>query len=106
MPGGSNASHACRRNDGALRVTGIRLQVGPLSGIEPALLCAAYEQLRVDTVAEHAALVIADMPVRIRCKACGAECEAAPNRLDCPCCGSTRTILLDQLEDDPLPRIC
>lgn len=79
---------------GAQRVSGITLQVGPLSGIEPALLRAAFEQLRVDTVAERAALVIAGMPVRIRCKACGTECETAPNRLDCPCCGSPRTILL------------
>lgn len=78
----------------ARAVTGITLQIGPLSGIEPALLRAAYEQLRIDTVAEHARLVITSMPVRIRCDACGTESNAAANRLVCARCGSAHTILL------------
>lgn len=78
----------------ASAVTGITLRIGALSGVEPAQLRAAYEQLCIGTVAEHAELVIVAVPVRIRCLACGAESDVAPNRLVCAQCGGTHTSLL------------
>jgi hydrogenase nickel incorporation protein HypA/HybF len=79
---------------GARRVEKIVLMIGPLSGIEPALLKNAFPIASVSTVAEDAKLVIDHSPVRVRCTTCGAESEAAPNRLLCGSCGDFRTRLV------------
>lgn len=78
----------------AVAVTRVTVRIGSLSGVEPALLRAAYEQLRTETVAENAELVITAMPVRIRCAVCDAVNEAAPNLLLCPQCGGAQTALI------------
>lgn len=78
----------------ATAVTGITLKIGPLSGIEPVLLRAAYEQLRRETDAERAELHMIEVPVRIRCEACDIEMDAASNRLVCSQCGGTHTALV------------
>jgi hydrogenase nickel incorporation protein HypA/HybF len=101
------------REHGASRVERILLRVGPLSGVEPALLQNAYPLAAAGSVAEHATLVIEPAPVRVHCKDCGAESDAAPNRLLCAACGGWRTrlisgdeMLLANLEltiPDPLP---
>lgn len=101
------------REHGASRVERILLLVGPLSGVEPALLQHAYPLAAAGTIAEHARLVIEAAPVRVRCGECGAESDARPNRLLCGSCGGWRTrlisgdeMLLANLEltiPDPLP---
>lgn len=78
----------------AIGVRKIILRLGPLSGVEPALLRAAYAQARVGTVAAHARLVIVQSPVRVLCEDCGAEGKGMPNRLICPACGSPNARLL------------
>lgn len=79
----------------ATAVTTITLQIGPLSGVEPALLVTAYEQLRIDTVAENANLIIHAMPVRIWCEFCQSSPDVVPaGRLACPRCGNMRTMLI------------
>jgi hydrogenase nickel incorporation protein HypA/HybF len=82
------------REHRATRVERILLRVGPLSGVEPALLRNAYPLAAVGTVAESAELVIEPAPVRVRCSTCDAESEAAPNRLLCGACGDWRTRLV------------
>lgn len=82
------------RDHGATRVERILLRVGPLSGVEPALLLNAYPLAAAGTVAESAELVIEPAPVRVRCNDCGAETEAAPNRLLCGLCGGWKTRLI------------
>lgn len=72
----------------------IRLQIGPLSGIESALLQNAYPIASAGTLAENAALHIERLPVRVRCQQCGAESDVQPNCLVCGCCGDYRTQLL------------
>ena len=79
---------------GASRVERILLKVGPLSGVEPALLQHAYPLAAAGTIAEGATLVIEPAPVRVRCSDCGAESDAAPNRLLCGVCGGWRTHLI------------
>lgn len=74
-------------------VTRATVRIGALSGVEPALLRTAYEQLRRDTVAAHAELVIVPVPVHVLCESCGAQSETTANRLVCPHCSSTRTIV-------------
>ncbi len=75
----------------AASVTRIELDIGPLSGVEPELLRNAYPIAVAGTIAESAELVINDLPVIVRCTGCGAESEAAPNRLICEACGDFRT---------------
>ena len=78
----------------ARAVTAITLQIGPLSGVEPALLNTAYEQHRIDTVAESADLIVHAMPVRIWCESCQSSHDVIPGRLVCPRCGNMRATLI------------
>ena len=72
---------------GATRVSRIELAIGPLSGVEPALIEDAFTIASAGTAAEGARLVIEAAPVVVFCPACEAETEAAPNRLLCGRCG-------------------
>jgi hydrogenase nickel incorporation protein HypA/HybF len=78
----------------AVRVERIVVQVGPLSGVEPALLQHAWPLACAGTLAAAAELVIEAAPVKVRCTVCGAESEAVPNRLLCASCGDFRTQLV------------
>jgi hydrogenase nickel incorporation protein HypA/HybF len=82
------------RQHGATGVERILLRLGPLSGVESALLLHAYPLAAVGTLAEGAALDIEPAAVRVRCSDCGTESEASPNRLLCADCGSFRTRLV------------
>lgn len=79
------------RQRGATGVTGITIELGPLSGVEPALLQSAYTLARAGTLAWNALLTIDVPPLRVRCRQCGHETEVRPNRLLCNDCGSFRT---------------
>jgi hydrogenase nickel incorporation protein HypA/HybF len=78
----------------ARAVTRIDVQIGPLSGIEIPLLKQAFIFARAGTVADNAALETESLPVRVHCKTCSAESEAAPNRLICGYCGDWHTELI------------
>jgi hydrogenase nickel incorporation protein HypA/HybF len=82
------------REHRANRVERIVLSVGPLSGVEPALLMTAYPIAAAGTVAEDAALELIQSAVRVRCRSCGDEAEVPANRLSCPACGDYRTELV------------
>lgn len=69
----------------------IRLQIGPLAGVEPALLERAFSLACAGTRAEHGELIIEVLPVRVFCAACDQTFEAAVNRLACPACASAET---------------
>ena len=75
-------------------VASITVRVGPLSGVEPQLLEHAFPLARAGTVAEGARLIVERLPVRVRCEQCGAETDAAPNRLLCGACGDWHTRLV------------
>ncbi|NEX18592.1 MAG: hydrogenase nickel incorporation protein HypA [Halochromatium sp.] len=81
------------REHGAERVERILLRIGPLSGVEAALLANAYPLAAAGSIAEHARLDIEPAPVRVHCIDCGQESEASPNRLLCLHCGSYHTKL-------------
>jgi len=76
---------------GARRVETITLRIGPLSGVEPALLANAFPIASAGTGAEGAELIIETGSVTVRCTACGAETGASANRLLCANCGDYRT---------------
>ncbi len=75
------------------RVTRVHLAIGPLSGVEPALLRRAYPMACAGTVAEDSDLVIEAAAVRVRCRSCGRESSASAQRLLCAKCGNWQTEL-------------
>lgn len=92
---------------GARRVERILLRVGPLSGVEPALLQHAFPLAAAGTVAEAARLEIETGPVIVHCSQCDRETEVPAGRLVCAACGDFRTrvirgeeLLLESLELD------
>ena len=85
---------AIAREHRATGVARIVLRIGPLSGVEAPLLDSAYPMAAAGTLAERAALEIEQVPVRVQCRDCGAQTEAAANRLICAQCGGFRTDLV------------
>jgi hydrogenase nickel incorporation protein HypA/HybF len=78
----------------AARVSEVRIGIGPLSGVEPELIAQAYPLVCAGTVAEGSRLAIESTAVRVRCRDCGAETTAAPNRLLCGSCAAWRTDII------------
>jgi hydrogenase nickel incorporation protein HypA/HybF len=76
---------------GACVVERISIEVGPLSGVEPALLASAFAIVRAGSCAAEALLLIESTPVTISCVGCGAQSKPKPNRLVCAVCGGFRT---------------
>ncbi|MBF0368969.1 MAG: hydrogenase maturation nickel metallochaperone HypA [Magnetococcales bacterium] len=82
------------RSHGAEKVLRITVRIGPLSGVEPALLASAFLIGRAGTIARDAKLEIEPDPVRIKCLACDQESDATPNALLCLACGGWHTRLI------------
>ena len=78
----------------AASVGQITVRLGPLSGVEADLLAQAFTIARNGPMTEGATLVIEPQPVRIRCRECGSENDAATNRLLCSACDSYRVDLI------------
>ncbi len=76
------------------KVVSIVIGVGPLSGVEAELLKNAYPLASAGTVAEHAALIIEALPIRVRCNKCDKESNVQPNKLICQHCGDWQTTLI------------
>lgn len=76
------------------RIRQVRIRVGPLAGVEPHCLEAAYPLAAMGTSAEGSQLEIEPTPLRVRCRGCGTESAALPNRLLCEACGDWRTDLV------------
>ena len=78
----------------ATSVSIIKVSIGPLSGVEAALLAQAFPVAAAGSIAEQAALEIEMMPIRVRCRQCNAESEATVNRLLCGACGHWQTTVI------------
>jgi hydrogenase nickel incorporation protein HypA/HybF len=76
------------------RVSSITIKIGPLSGVEAALVEQAYPLAVAGTCLSAARLIIDSLPVRVHCRICQQDTAAAPNRLVCAHCGDWRTELL------------
>jgi hydrogenase nickel incorporation protein HypA/HybF len=90
---------AVARRHRADGIASVRLLVGPLSGVEPALLQSAFPLAVAGTAVEGAVLSIGRSVVHVTCERCGAQSEALPNRLVCAACGDwhTRVVSGDEL---------
>ena len=82
------------REHRAAAVISVKVQIGPLSGVEPDLLRQAFPLACAGSVAETAQLVIERLPIRVHCESCGAETAAEANKLVCGTCGDWHTRLL------------
>ena len=69
-------------------VSRIRLRVGRLQGVVPDVFEFCWRMVAEDTAAAEAALELEDVPVRVRCGACGAETEPPSSAIACASCGS------------------
>ena len=64
----------------------VRVEIGPLSGVEPLLVKAAFAQLASDST-----LIIDEVPLTARCQSCHTEFELEHFRFVCPHCDSRET---------------
>ena len=78
----------------AHQVIRIELKVGPLSGVESALLRNAWPLAAAGTIAVDAELIIDEADIVVRCTTCKAETPALANRLVCGECGDFRTTVI------------
>lgn len=71
----------------AEQVTEVRIEVGPLSGVEPLLLSTAFEQLAAESPTVDANLVIDEVELLAECRFCDSEFEVSDFVFRCPTCG-------------------
>lgn len=71
----------------------VRISVGPLCGVDAALLARAYPIACAGGIAQGSRLEIERTAVTVRCRSCGSQSTVAPNRLVCGACGDWRTEL-------------
>ena len=72
-------------------VRSIRVQLGPLSGVEPLLLASAWERVRCDATLGEATLEVEEVPLEARCRTCHNEFQPVRFCFRCPRCGGTET---------------
>lgn len=80
-------------------VVEVRVELGPLAGVEGALLAAAFERITSElTVA--ARLTIDEAPMVLRCRDCSGEGKTRRFDFACPTCGSAAVAIVsgDQLQ--------
>jgi hydrogenase nickel incorporation protein HypA/HybF len=77
------------RAEKALRVSGIVIRVGVLSGVDRDALEFAFTAILPGTAAEGASVRIEPVPVLLHCPGCGRD-FAPPDELafECPSCGN------------------
>lgn len=82
------------RPHGAVAVHAATIKVGPLSGVEPALLRRAFEVARlVRPTTTETILMLETSEVVVSCSACGREGAASVGKLCCTHCSSPHTSL-------------
>ena len=74
---------------GGRSVESIRVETGPLSGVEPLLIKSAFERMCDTTPCRGAILTIEEVPLSARCRRCRVEFEIEAFRFVCPSCEAT-----------------
>lgn len=80
-------------NQAVEEVEEIRLQVGPLAGVEPLLLREAFLRLREGTVAGRAELVIDAVGLTCQCRECRLTFTTEELRTCCPDCDAMADVM-------------
>lgn len=82
-------------DDGALRrVVEVRVQAGPLAGVEPMLLASAFAETAPSVLGPDARLVIEQVDFAVHCDACATTTATPEPRFSCPACGERRVSIL------------
>ena len=81
------------KNAGDRRVTAVAVRAGRLRQVVPESLRFYFEIVSRDTACEHARLELIEMPVRLRCAACGEQWEPDWPLFRCPQCSSAQVIV-------------
>lgn len=87
---------------GGGRVSEICVQAGDLSGVEPLLFAAAFEEMVVDVFSVECRLKLDLVPVTAVCTHCQHEFEVLDFQFHCPECG---TGTVDVIQGDDLQLI-
>jgi hydrogenase nickel incorporation protein HypA/HybF len=82
------------REQRARRIVAVTVKIGPLSGVEPALLEGAYPLASAGTAAAGSRLILERSELRVQCLECGAESQAQGTRVVCARCGHWRVRIL------------
>jgi hydrogenase nickel incorporation protein HypA/HybF len=82
----------------ATRITGIRLQIGEFTCIQPESLRFSLEALSEGTISQGAALSITRIKTTAACRGCRNEFEVHEIEFRCPTCASTDVELLSGRE--------
>lgn len=72
------------------RVDEIRVEIGPLAGVEPLLVESAFDLLAESSTLCGARLVIDEVPLSAECSACKEAFAVERYQFVCPACGSRR----------------
>jgi hydrogenase nickel incorporation protein HypA/HybF len=83
-----NAVVPAAKEHDAKKILSIRLKIGELSGVVPSCIHEYFKVAARGTIAEGAEILIDNIPVGIRCKACGYTGELPKRHYRCPACGS------------------
>jgi hydrogenase nickel incorporation protein HypA/HybF len=67
-------------------IVAVRVEIGPLAGVEPALFAAAFERLAPGTVAHRARLIIDEVPLWACCASCDKRFTIDNFDFRCPDC--------------------
>lgn len=78
----------CGKN-GYSTIKSITVKIGKAAGVVPDSLQFAFEILKPETIAEHAVLIIEEVPVCGTCSSCGRHFTVEETYvIQCPLCGS------------------
>lgn len=78
---------AIRVEQQGAEVEQVRIEIGPLAGVEPLLVLSAFSELAPAAGMENTDLVIDEVTLTARCADCGLV-EVTLPRIACPVCGS------------------
>jgi len=91
----SVAAQAAARH--AVRVHGVEVRIGELSGVDVGLLETAWNTFRVRTLCEDAPMTVTVVPVCWTCEACGADGPRGGIRRCAACGGPLRLVEGDDI---------
>jgi hydrogenase nickel incorporation protein HypA/HybF len=80
--------------NGGGSVREIRVQLGPLSGVEAELMLSAFQQLRDRESLTEAIFIIESVELEARCRACDHRFQPLQFRSHCPRCGASEIEIL------------
>ena len=94
-----NQVEQVRQQHDATQVTRVRVEVGPMSCVDPTLLAAAFARTDRNSTVADAELVVDEVPLMARCIECESEFQVEAFEFRCPQCrGRVRVIRGDEVQ--------